>query len=259
MFRVSILLFLLAVAAFAANCRLYLKDGTYQIVREYQVNGSRVRYYSVERSEWEEIPLSLVDLTRTDAENKAREERIRKEAEEAAAEEKLERQQREEREKVPQEAGVYLVAGTELKTLRQAEAKVVTNKGRSVLKVMSPLPVVSGKAAVELDGEHSSNAVAVDRPEFYIRLALDERFGIVRMGAKKGARIVQKWSILPVTKELVEQQQDVRIFHRQVDDALYKIWPAQPLEPGEYAVIEWTQGQGNIETWDFTYHPGAAH
>ena len=45
--------------------RLVLKDGTFQIVREYQLQGDRVRYYSVERSDWEELPAALVDWDAT--------------------------------------------------------------------------------------------------------------------------------------------------------------------------------------------------
>ncbi len=65
-------LLLLGVAAVAANVRLYLKEGGYHVVREYQVQSDRVRFYSVERSDWEEIPLELVDLKRTEAELKER-------------------------------------------------------------------------------------------------------------------------------------------------------------------------------------------
>ena len=45
----------------ARNHRLILKDGNYQMVRKYEVAGDRVRYLSLERNEWEELPYDLVD------------------------------------------------------------------------------------------------------------------------------------------------------------------------------------------------------
>ena len=45
--------------------KLILKDGTTEIVRDYAIQGDRVRYYSVERSQYEEIPSSLVDWDAT--------------------------------------------------------------------------------------------------------------------------------------------------------------------------------------------------
>ena len=35
------------------------------------------------------------------------------------------------------------------------------------------------------------------------------------------------------------------------DNGLYKIWPQDPLEKGEYAVVEYTEGKLNIRMWDF--------
>ena len=69
-------LVLAAALAWGATGRLYLKDGTYQIAREYQVLEDRVRYYSTERGEWEEIPLELVDLDRTKKEAAGRDQEI---------------------------------------------------------------------------------------------------------------------------------------------------------------------------------------
>ncbi len=66
MFRFLLLLFLAAVLAFGETFKLFLKDGDFHMVREYQVQGDRIRYYSTERGDWEEIPKDLVDLEKTE-------------------------------------------------------------------------------------------------------------------------------------------------------------------------------------------------
>ena len=251
------LLFFLALCAFAANVKLYLKDGGYQLVREYKVEADRVRYYSLERSDWEEIPLTLVDLKRTETESTERQAALAEEAKMITAEDKAERDRANEVAKIPQGPGVHLVAGDKITTLKQAESEVHTNKGRSILKAVAPIPIVAGKATVEIKGEHSLNKVTSDRPEFYIGLAAEERFGIIRLTPAKGIRIVERLTIMPVTKEIIEEQDQVEIFRQQVDDGLYKIWPIKPIAPGEYAVIEYTDGKVNIQVWDFSYDPNA--
>src|SRR3974377_2071337 len=84
-------LLVLAFAAWAANVKLYMKDGSYHIVREYEVQSDRVHYYSVERSEWEDVPLELVDLKRTESEAAERRTKQEEDAKAVAEEEKAER------------------------------------------------------------------------------------------------------------------------------------------------------------------------
>ena len=63
---IAILLAVLAAPRAAwASIKLCMKDGTYQVVSSYEIHGDRVRYFSVERSEWEEVPTNLVDLDAT--------------------------------------------------------------------------------------------------------------------------------------------------------------------------------------------------
>ena len=259
MLRVLAAVFFTSMIAFGATVRLYLKDGTYQLVREYQVLQDRIKYYSTERGDWEEIPKDLVDLKRTQTEAKQREESQREEAAAAAAEDKAERAAREEVERVPVEPGVYLVAGDQLKTIPPAESKIVGNKRRTILKAITPIPIVAGKGTVEIEGLQSKNVVDSDRPEFYIRLSREQRFGILRLAPGKAARIVEEIQIIPVSKEIIEKQDTVEVFRRQVGESLYKIWPMKPLEPGEYAVVEYSppgdSGSLNIQIWDFSW-PG---
>jgi hypothetical protein len=89
-------------------------------------------------------------------------------------------------------------------------------------------------------------------------MALPERFAIFNMSLKKGARVVQTWQVMPRTEEVLEEQELIAVLHRQLASNLYKIWPTEPLKPGEYAVVEYTAGQRNIQVWDFAYRPATS-
>ena len=254
--RFGLLFVMIAVCLLGATIKLYLKDGTYQLVREYKVEGDRIRFYAIDRYEWEEMPLDLVDLKKTQAEVQDREEETRANAAANAAEDKAEADARKQVEQIPKDNGVYLIENEKLTPIKAAESKIVTDKKRTVLKVMSPLPLVTGKATVELDGPHASMGTANREPEFYIRLSEDERFGIVKMGEHKGNRVVEKLTIVPITKENIEEPTFVDTFKKQEADGLFKIWPEKPMEPGEYAVVEYTEGKVNMQVWDFFIAPG---
>jgi hypothetical protein len=159
-------------------------------------------------------------------------------------------------ERIPQENGVYLIQEDKLTPMKAAEAKIDSDKKRTVLKLLSPLPLVSGKATLELDGAHATAGTANREPEFYIRLEEDERFGIVRLGEHKGNRVVEKLTTIPVSKEVIEQPDLVDTFRKQEADGLFKIWPEKPMTPGEYAVVEYTEGKVNMRVWDFFIAPG---
>jgi hypothetical protein len=254
--KACLLLAAVCTLASAANLKLYFKDGSDQLVREYKIANDRLSYYSVDRDEWEEVPLSIVDLDKTKAEIKQRADDARASAAAEDAENKAERAARKEVENVPAEPGVYLIEDEKLVPMKVGESKVVTNKRRSVLKAISPVPMVPGKATLELDGAHSSQGTANRSPEFYIRLTQDERFGILRMGEHKGNRVVEKLTIQPVVNETQQEPDLVEVFRQQVADGLFKIWPQKPLEPGEYAVVEYSGEKVNMQVWDFFIAPG---
>jgi hypothetical protein len=250
-----VILSVLAVAAFGATQRLYLKDGEYHLVREYQVLADRVRYFSTERGDWEEIPLELVDLDRTKKDAVERQAAIESEAKQQDVEDKAIREERKEVARVPVEPGVYYVDGDKLRTIPIAETEVISSKSRTVLKVLSPVPIVPGKSTVEIKGETAALRVTGTTPEFYFRLADEERFALIKLTRKKNARLVENVAILPVTNEVVEDLKQVATFKKQIGDRSYKIWPEKPLEPGEYALVEYTEGSLNLQLWDFGVGP----
>jgi hypothetical protein len=247
-----LLLPLFASLLTAANLKLYMKDGGYQIVREYQVQGDRVKFYSVERTEWEEIPLALIDLKRTQAESQAKQQEIEKQAKEISQEDVAARALQAEIMKIPQDPGVYMLDnGSQLRIFKLAESTVHSSKGRTALRLLSGIPF-SGKATLEIPEAHSPNIVKENRPEFYIQLAKEEAFGIIKLTPKGNVRIAERLTVEAIVKETVEERDSVQVFTKQLTDGgLYKIWPQEPLEKGEYAVIEYTEGKLDPEIWDF--------
>jgi hypothetical protein len=242
----------LALTVWAANQKLYMTDGTYQLVREYKVEGDRIKFFSIERSGWEEVPKELVDLPRTEKEFKERQTQLEKEAKVFGEEEKVARDLEKEVMRIPQNPGVYWLEGEKANKLKAAETTVKTSKGRSILGRMTPIPVVSGRGTVEIQGPHSLNVITNAEQEFYIQLSDPERFGMIRIQPKGAVRIVENLSIEPITKEMEEERDTVEIFQKQMTpDGLYKIWPKQPLAAGEYAVVEFAEGKMNMQVWDF--------
>src|SRR3954468_18986123 len=116
-------LFLVLAAAMALHAqelsrgskRLILKDGSYQTATKWEVKGDRVRYYSAERSLWEEVPNSLVDWKATEAWEKEHPKGASRETLQLSAEEEADKRAEEAKTpavapglKLPYDGGVYL-------------------------------------------------------------------------------------------------------------------------------------------------------
>lgn len=257
----AVLLFLLAaVLLFGETFKLYLKDGNYHLVREYQVEGDRIRYYSTERSQWEEIPTALIDLDRTEREHKAKSEENARETREEDEEEQAERALRREIASIPMAPGAYYKVGDQIKALPEPNTQVITDKKRRTIQVLSPVPLIPGKATVVIKGAHSSFFVNEERPDFYLRLAKEEQFGIVSLTPKKDSRIVENISIIPVAKQAVEDRKQTATFQQELTSGLYRVWPEKPLPPGEYALVEYSEtadvNDVQLLVWDFAFRPG---
>jgi hypothetical protein len=170
----------------ATNHRLILKDGSYQMVRKYEIVGDRVRYISVERGgDWEELPVDLVDWDATrkwerEHANQAEEAAspAMKEAEEIDKEESAARDQQKARMpevakglELPDEDGVFALdtyQGTpELVELLPNELNM-NAKTKHGLRTLNPL--AGAKASLELEGAHAKVHLHVNDPAIYLSL-----------------------------------------------------------------------------------------
>ncbi len=98
------------------------------------VEGDRVKYYSIDRSDWEEIPADLVDLKRTEAEEGARKSALEVEQKLEDEEKAAARETRQEILKIPRDPGAYRLEDGQLRVFKAAEASVHNAKGRNLLR-----------------------------------------------------------------------------------------------------------------------------
>lgn len=242
----------------AGRISLYLAGGGDLIVSEYEVLEDRVRYYSVERAQWEEIPLELVDLERTQKEQARRERRLASMRRETEREKAAERKARTELHNVPIEDGVYFYLNDQAVPVRQAEIETQKSSKRGFLQAISPAPIIPGKRKLTIAGARSDFVVGEAKPIFYIRDPSLSNFTLVKTPLdKKDQRLVQVVNIVPQAEERLEQQETIEIFRKQLAPGVYRVWPVEPLEPGEYAIVDFVPGEESLRAWDFRYEPGA--
>jgi hypothetical protein len=170
------------------NLRLILKDGSYQLVRDYQIAGDRVRYLSQERGEWEELPADLVDWDATNKWAKEHAELVDEDSspamKEAADIDKEESEERDDEKarmpmvlpglELPDEEGVYVLdtfQGTpELVELKSTDLTLNT-KNRKGIAVLNPL--ATQRTNLELEGAHAKVHLHVNDPAIYLSLGVE--------------------------------------------------------------------------------------
>ena len=249
-------LFLLALGALQAQrVTLYLKGGGDMLVREYEVQEDRVRYYSLERSQWEEIPLELIDLEKTQKTEERAEKRRESMRRESAAERAAEAKAKTELHNVPIEDGIYHYLDGRTTALEQREVLMEKSTKRGILQKIAPVPIVAGKRTRYIEGEASKIVVGEDKPIFFVRDPTLTQFLLVKLTPEKENRIVQTVQVVPVSKELIEEHEEIELFRQQYAAGVYRIWPVKPIEPGEYALIDFTPGGDDLRVWDFAYRP----
>jgi len=249
--------------------KLIMRDGSYQVVSTYEVHGDRVRYYSLERSEWEEMPTELVDF---DATRRAQEE------EKATAKKQLEeakeiQQQRFEKPpdtglevapgiRLPGEDGIYTVEGQRLVPLAQSSGEIVTDKKRLAMVMAVPVPLLKARSLVVLDGVKAPVRLSTLQPAFYVQSAdgLGAKLELIRLKPGKESRVVEQVEAGRAgIGKATELRAAVPLERTQISPVVYMLKPTQPVDPGEYALGELVQQKLNLEVWDFGLDkPGAA-
>jgi hypothetical protein len=256
--------------------RLILKDGSFQSVQKYEVQGDRVHYLSAERYEWEDIPSSLIDW---DATKKYNEEVSSGKYRPRVVETPEEKEEREKEEanspeiapgvKLPGTGGVFLFdqfqGKPELAEIVQNGSEL-NNNGNKKGVLRSAINPLGNKRGFEIKGEHAQIQSHVPRPTIYIDIdegpindkALNERFRLLRVNVKKDTRVVGTVKV-SITGNITEQANFMPVTVEKLGTGQWiKLTPTKDLPPGEYAVAEMLTPQDmNFYVWDFGVNPNA--
>jgi hypothetical protein len=262
--------------------KLVLKDGTFQLVRNYERNGERVRYYSAERGAWEEIPAAMVDWDAT-----AKAEAAEKSEEDAFAK-KVHTQEEAQRINtvmdidaslqvapgvfLPPGEGMFLIEGKHVAQLEQAGAGVSTDKKQFLKQVLSPIPIIPSKRNVEISGSRAKLRVSNAQLEFYLReappdpdrtspIVKSSRPGesgpeveLVKATVKGNKRQLE--SIKSLFGEQMEEKRNTISLQRwEIAPTVFRFTLGEPLPPGEYALAEILPDGMNLYVWDFGVDP----
>jgi hypothetical protein len=268
--------------------RLILKDGSYQSVTQWQVNGDRVRYYSAERYGWEELPSDIVDWTATYKYNKEHERERTVNAEAVAKDDEAARKAEAALTPtvapgltLPDSGGVFLLdtfkSQPQLVELVQNGGELNKQTGKNILRAaLNPL-ALSSRQTIELKGVHARVQSHEAVPKIYVNVdtsggtdnadqqasskkqdtdQVPDRYRIIRVEQKKDRRIVGNLSIA-VYGKVSQKENWIKTVSKPVGDWV-EVEPATPLPAGEYALVEMLdKKQMNLYVWDFGVNPAA--
>ena len=260
--------------------RLILKDGSYQPATKWEVHGDRVRYYSAERYEWEEVPSNLVDWPATEKWQKESASHVSEETKELSAELEAERRAEEARTptvapgvKLPINGGVFLLdefrGQPQLVELAQSGGEVKKDMGKNVLRAAIN-PLATRTQSIELPGIRARVQSHETRPVIYVDVdpADDSsagsrppdaahRFRLLHLQRKKDSRVVGNLKIA-MTGKVSQQESFIETVAEPFSGDWVRVAPSRDLQPGEYALAEMLgDKQVNLYVWDFGVDPSA--
>jgi len=238
-----------------------LKDGSFQLVREYQIEGDRIRYYSVDSGSWEVMPADLVDW---DATKKLEAEETQRDLAVVAKVHTQEAQ----RIVAPLDVdaslevapGVFLPPGVNLFVfdearpvpLPQAETSSKISKGRLLEQVMVPVPIVPSRQDISIQGARAKFRLHSRQPEFYLRTAdsREPNLALIRVKPHGDSRLIEHVDSLMGEKQ--ELRDTLSMQKWPVAQGVYRFTLSEPLAPGEYALAQTLNEEGiSLYVWDF--------
>lgn len=241
--------------------KLVLTDGSFQLVREFKIEGDRVRYYSLDSSQWEQIPVALVDW---DATKKLEAEEAERDSTMLAKVHKQEIN----RQAVPLDIdaslevapGIFLppgdhlfvYAGKAVLPLSQAETDSKLSKGRLLEEVMVPIPIIPTRHSISIQGAHARLRIADRHPEFYIRVSDGRQPELVLIRAKLHGTNRHVENLDQIFGMQDEKRDAVPMQRWDIAREVFRFTLGQELTPGEYAIAENVRDQGaSLYVWDF--------
>lgn len=243
--------------------KLFLTDGTFHIVRSYERKGDRVRYYSIERSAWEELPVAMVDWEATRKDEAAAAE-LDKTIEEKKKVFKMERIAEEVNADaslevapgifLPDPPGLFVLEGKNIRSLELVGADVRRDKGRMLAQIFVPLPIDT-KHIVELPGAHAAFRIYTAQPEFFIRTTdgHEPEMELIQAKVKNKVREIERINTNSVVAELkTSERNNISIERWQLAKGVYRLTLSQSLTPGEYVLAEIRPDEGmDLAVWEF--------
>ncbi len=262
----------------ARGKKLILKDGNFQLVKSYERSGERVRYFSAERGDWEEIPAAMVDWEAT---AKAEAEEEKAEAELTA---KVHKQEVATKAEIamdidaslqvapgvflPPGEGMFVIEGKSVTALEQAGSQVKVDKKRFIQQALSPIPIIPSKRHVEIAGAKAKLRITSGQPEFYLREAPPDpdrttpiqkssrpgesgpEVELVRATVKGNNRQLETIRSL-FGEEISQERNTISIQRWDVAPTVFRFTLSETLPPGEYALAEILPDGMNLYVWDF--------
>ncbi len=243
----------------AGPTKLILKDGTYQVVRSYERDGDRVKFFSIERDDWEEMPADLVDWKATEeAGQRAKEE-------DAAKAREIDQQEKQDADRAAldrtevapgirlgDEYGFYAVSAGKVKLLPLSRAGAAVDKRRAAATILLPAPVLKNRRLVTLPGVKAATRFPKQPENLYVVSdSKTSRYMLLRVKVKGDHRELEAISTSLLGGKPEHGGDEVELLEIAIGNQTLRLVPKLPLLAGEYALVEIVDDKLNLYVADF--------